>query len=202
MLEAFKQANDVLGGAVRGISDIIIRPGLINVDFADVKTVMSEKGTAMMGTGTSSGPDRARIAAEQAVASKLLEDISLKDAKGVLVNITAGPELSLGEIKSVGDCINDFASPEAIIVTGTVLDESATNDLTVTVIATGLNSSVQTASNKPQNIRAMNERQPLPLSDAAKQLLENPPSVENAVKKESDKEEYLDIPSFVRTQLD
>ena len=163
---------------------------------------MSEKGTAMMGTGTSSGPDRARIAAEQAVASKLLEDISLKDAKGVLVNITAGPELSLGEIKGVGDCINDFASPEAIIVTGTVLDESATNDLTVTVIATGLNSSVQTASNKPQNIRAMNERQPLPLSDAAKQLLENPPSVENAVKRESDKEEYLDIPSFVRTQLD
>jgi cell division protein FtsZ len=202
MLEAFKQANDVLGGAVRGISDIIIRPGLINVDFADVKTVMSEKGTAMMGTGTANGPDRARIAAEQAVASKLLEDISLKDAKGVLVNITAGPELSLGEIKAVGDCINDFASPEAIIVTGTVLDESATNDLTVTVIATGLNSSVQTASNKPQNVRVVNERQPLPLSDAAKQLLENPPSIEKAVKKDTNEDEYLDIPSFVRTQLD
>ena len=202
MLEAFKQANDVLGGAVRGISDIIIRPGLINVDFADVKTVMSEKGTAMMGTGTSSGPDRARIAAEQAVASKLLEDISLKDAKGVLVNITAGPELSLGEIKAVGDCINDFASSEAIIVTGTVLDESASNDLTVTVIATGLNSSVQTASNKPQSVRAVNERSPLPLSEAAKQLLENPPSVEKVVKKEENEDEYLDIPSFVRTQLD
>ncbi|HIK72765.1 MAG TPA: cell division protein FtsZ, partial [Gammaproteobacteria bacterium] len=97
MLEAFKQANDVLAGAVRGISDIIIKPGLINVDFADVKTVMSEKGTAMMGTGTASGQDRARIAAEHAVASKLLEDISLQDAKGVLVNITAGPDLSLGE---------------------------------------------------------------------------------------------------------
>ena len=163
---------------------------------------MSEKGTAMMGTGTSSGPDRARIAAEQAVASKLLEDISLKDAKGVLVNITAGPELSLGEIKAVGECINDFASPEAIIVTGTVLDESASNDLTVTVIATGLNSSLQTAANKPQNVRVVTERQPLPLSDAAKQLLENPPSVENAVKKESSDEDYLDIPSFVRTQLD
>ena len=201
MLEAFKQANDVLGGAVRGISDIIIRPGLINVDFADVKTVMSEKGTAMMGTGTSTGPDRARIAAEQAVASKLLEDISLKDAKGVLVNITAGPNLSLGEIKSVGDCINDFASPEAIIVTGTVLDESATNDLTVTVIATGLNSSVQTVSNTTQNVRVTTERKPLPLSDAAKQLLENPPSVEKVTKKTED-EEYLDIPSFVRTQLD
>ena len=163
---------------------------------------MSEKGTAMMGTGTSSGPDRAKIAAEQAVASKLLEDISLKDAKGVLVNITAGPELSLGEIKAVGDCINDFASPEAIIVTGTVLDETATQDLTVTVIATGLNSSVQTASNKAQNVRVVTERQPLPLSDAAKQLLENPPLVENAVKKNSSDDEYLDIPSFVRTQLD
>ena len=201
MLEAFKQANDVLGGAVRGISDIIIRPGLINVDFADVKTVMSEKGTAMMGTGTSNGPDRARVAAEHAVASKLLEDISLKDAKGVLVNITAGPELSLGEIKAVGDCINEFASQEAIIVTGTVLDESASNDLTVTVIATGLNSSVQTASNTPQNVRISHERKPLPLSDAAKQLLENPPSAEKAVKKDAN-EEYLDIPSFVRTQLD
>ena len=137
MLEAFKQANDVLAGAVRGISDIIIKPGLINVDFADVKTVMSEKGTAMMGTGTASGPDRARIAAEHAVASKLLEDISLQDAKGVLVNITAGPELSLGEIKAVGDCISDFASEEAIIVTGTVLDDKRGNDLIVTVIATG-----------------------------------------------------------------
>ena len=192
MLEAFKQANDVLGGAVRGISDIIIRPGLINVDFADVKTVMSEKGTAMMGTGTSSGPDRARIAAEQAVASKRLEDISLKDAKGVLVNITAGPELSLGEIKAVGDCINSFASPEAIIVTGTVLDESSTNDLTVTVIATGLNSSVQTASNKPECVRVVSERQPLPLSDAAKQLLDNPPSIEKAVKKANKNSKLLE----------
>ena len=105
---------------------------------------MSEKGTAMMGTGTASGPDRARIAAEHAVASKLLEDISLQDAKGVLVNITAGPELSLGEIKAVGDCISDFASEEAIIVTGTVLDDTRGNDLIVTVIATGLSSSLQT----------------------------------------------------------
>ena len=154
MLEAFKQANDVLAGAVRGISDIIIKPGLINVDFADVKTVMSEKGTAMMGTGTASGPDRARIAAEHAVASKLLEDISLQDAKGVLVNITAGPELSLGEIKAVGDCISDFASEEAIIVTGTVLDDTRGNDLIVTVIATGLSSSLQTIS-KPSASSAL-----------------------------------------------
>ena len=204
MLEAFKQANDVLGGAVRGISDIIVRPGLINVDFADVKTVMSEKGTAMMGTGTATGPDRARIAAEHAVSSKLLEDISLKDAKGVLVNITAGADLSLGEIQTVGDCINDFASEEAIIVTGTVMDESADNELTVTVIATGLNSSVQSVSNKrSQRVQSLNERQPLPLSDAAQQLLENPPSAEKAITKGSeDEDDYLDIPSFVRTQLD
>ncbi|MDG1119710.1 MAG: cell division protein FtsZ, partial [SAR86 cluster bacterium] len=113
-----------------------------------------------------------------------------------------GPELSLGEIKAVGDCINEFASPEAIIVTGTVLDESSSNDLTVTVIATGLNSSVQTASSKPQSLNSINERKPLPLSDAAKQLLENPPLVERASKKEDSNDEYLDIPSFVRTQLD
>ena len=202
MLEAFKQANDVLAGAVRGISDIIIKPGLINVDFADVKTVMSEKGTAMMGTGTASGPDRARIAAEHAVASKLLEDISLQDAKGVLVNITAGPELSLGEIKAVGDCIDDFASEEAIIVTGTVLDDTRGNDLIVTVIATGLSSSLQTISKPSRQVNMLNERKPLPLSDAARKMLENPPKVEKIEEKNKDEEDYLDIPSFVRTQLD
>ena len=202
MLEAFKQANDVLAGAVRGISDIIIKPGLINVDFADVKTVMSEKGTAMMGTGTASGPDRARIAAEHAVASKLLEDISLQDAKGVLVNITAGPELSLGEIKAVGDCISDFASEEAIIVTGTVLDDTKGNDLIVTVIATGLSSSLQTISKPSRQVNMLNERKPLPLSDAARKMLENPPKVEKIEEKNKDEEDFLDIPSFVRTQLD
>ena len=202
MLEAFKQANDVLAGAVRGISDIIIKPGLINVDFADVKTVMSEKGTAMMGTGTASGPDRARIAAEHAVASKLLEDISLQDAKGVLVNITAGPELSLGEIKAVGDCISDFASEEAIIVTGTVLDDTRGNDLIVTVIATGLSSSLQTISKPSGQVNMLNDRKPLPLSDAARKMLENPPKVEKIKEKSKDEEDYLDIPSFVRTQLD
>ena len=203
MLEAFKQANDVLAGAVRGISDIIIKPGLINVDFADVKTVMSEKGTAMMGTGSASGPDRARIAAEQAVASKLLEDISLQDAKGVLVNITAGPELSLGEIKAVGDCISDFASDEAIIVTGTVLDENKGNDLVVTVIATGLSSSLQTIPQASRQASILSERKPLPLSDAARKMLENPPEVINKISKEEiSDDDYLDIPSFVRKQLD
>lgn len=202
MLEAFKQANDVLAGAVRGISDIIIKPGLINVDFADVKTVMSEKGTAMMGTGTASGQDRARIAAEHAVASKLLEDISLQDAKGVLVNITAGPDLSLGEVKAVGECIEDFASEDAIIVTGAVLDDSRGSDLVVTVIATGLSSSLQTISKPSRQVNMLNERKPLPLSDAARQMLENPPKVEKIEKNTKDEDDYLDIPSFIRTQLD
>jgi len=208
MIEAFKEANDVLAGAVRGISDIIICPGLINVDFADVKTVMSERGTAMMGTGIGSGPDRARIAAEKAVESKLLEDISLKDAKGVLVNITAGTEITLGEIRAVGDCIESFADKHAIIVTGTVIDEKVGNELKVTVIATGLGAMGST--HKAINISTTkatesSDRVPLPLSDAAKQLLENPPSVEKVPdkkKKEKQEEEFLDIPSFVRTQLD
>ena len=208
MIEAFKEANDVLAGAVRGISDIIMCPGLINVDFADVKTVMSERGTAMMGTGIGSGPDRARIAAEKAVESKLLEDISLKDAKGVLVNITAGTEITLGEIRAVGDCIENFADKGAIIVTGTVIDEKVGNELKVTVIATGLGAvgSARKAINiSTATVTEAPERVPLPLSDAAKQLLENPPSVEKVPdkkKNEKQEEEFLDIPSFVRTQLD
>jgi cell division protein FtsZ len=209
MIEAFKEANEVLAGAVRGISDIIMCPGLINVDFADVKTVMSERGTAMMGTGIGSGPDRARIAAEKAVDSKLLEDISLKDAKGVLVNITAGTEITLGEIRVVGDCIEKFADEDAIIVTGAVIDEVVGNDLKVTVIATGLSSSL--SSTKPIDISGVKvnkdrtERTPLPLSDAARQLLENLPlseKVSDNKEKEKQEKEFLDIPSFVRSQLD
>ena len=207
LIEAFKEANDVLLGAVRGITDIIMCPGLINVDFADVRTVMSERGTAMMGTGVGSGPERARIASEKAVESKLLEDISLKDAKGVLVNISAGTEVTLGEIRTVGDCIEKFADRDAIIVTGAVINKSVGNDLVVTVIATGLGSTnSQTNSElKRVQVKEITEREPLPLSDAARSLLENPPSVERKVTeiaKEEKEDDYLDIPSFVRTQLD
>ena len=208
MIEAFKEANNVLAGAVRGISDIIMCPGLINVDFADVKTVMSERGTAMMGTGIGSGPDRARIAAEKAVESKLLEDISLKDAKGVLVNITAGTEITLGEITAVGDCIDNFADKDAIIVTGTVIDEKVGNDLKVTVIATGLGAAPETTKTiniSTVKLKETKEREQLPLSDAARQLLENPPSLDRVPDKDKQvkkEEEFLDIPSFVRTQLD
>ncbi|HBD10682.1 MAG TPA: cell division protein FtsZ [Porticoccaceae bacterium] len=138
LLEAFKAANDVLLGAVQGIADLIIRPGMINVDFADVRTVMSEMGVAMMGTGNASGECRAREAAEAAVHSPLLEDIDLRGARGILVNITAGPDLSLGEFADVGDTVEEFASDNATVVVGTVIDESMEDKLRVTVVATGL----------------------------------------------------------------
>ena len=138
MLEAFAAANDVLLGAVQGIADLIIRPGMINVDFADVRTVMSEMGMAMMGTGSGAGENRARDAAEAAVRSPLLEDIDLHGAKGILVNVTAGPELSIGEFSDVGDTIENFASDQATVVVGTVIDPDMGDELKVTVVATGL----------------------------------------------------------------
>ena len=138
MLEAFAAANDVLLGAVQGIADLIIRPGMINVDFADVRTVMSEMGMAMMGTGTACGENRARDAAEAAVRSPLLEDIDLHGARGILVNVTAGPELSIGEFSDVGDIVENFASDMATVVVGTVIDPELGDDLKVTVVATGL----------------------------------------------------------------
>ncbi|MEZ0149801.1 MAG: cell division protein FtsZ [Candidatus Reddybacter sp.] len=138
LLDAFKAANDVLLGAVQGIADLIIRPGMINVDFADVRTVMSEMGMAMMGSGIASGENRAREAAEAAVHSPLLEDIDLRGARGILVNITAGPSLSLGEFSDVGDTVEEFASDQATVVVGTVIDDEMGDELRVTVVATGL----------------------------------------------------------------
>ena len=138
LLDAFKEANDVLLGAVQGIADLIIRPGLVNVDFADVRTVMSEMGAAMMGTGTASGENRAREAAERAINSPLLDDIDLSGARGILVNITAGLDLSLGEFSEVGATIEDIASEDATVVVGTVIDPEMTDTLKVTVVATGL----------------------------------------------------------------
>lgn len=138
LLDAFRSANDVLLGAVQGIADLIIRPGMINVDFADVRTVMSEMGMAMMGTGVSRGDSRAREAAEAAIRSPLLEDVNLQGARGILVNITAGMDLSLGEFAEVGDTVEEFASDNATVVVGTVIDPDMTDELKVTVVATGL----------------------------------------------------------------
>ena len=138
LLDAFRAANEVLQGAVQGIAELITRPGLINVDFADVRTVMSEMGMAMMGSGVASGQDRARIAAEAAVSSPLLEDINLSGANGMLVNVTAGVDLSIGEFQEVGDTIKQFASDDATVVIGTVIDPEMTDEIRVTVVATGL----------------------------------------------------------------
>ncbi|MSP53854.1 MAG: cell division protein FtsZ [Gammaproteobacteria bacterium] len=138
LLNAFKAANNVLFGAVQGIAELITRPGLINVDFADVRTVMSEMGMAMMGSGSASGENRARIAAEQAVASPLLEDVDLSGAGGVLVNVTGGTNMSIGEFEEVGDVIKSFASENATVVVGTVIDPDMQDEVRVTVVVTGL----------------------------------------------------------------
>jgi len=149
LLDAFKAANTVLQGAVQGIAELITRPGLINVDFADVRTVMSETGMAMMGSGTASGEDRAREAAEAAISSPLLEDINLAGAQGILVNVTAGMDLSIGEFQEVGNVIKQFASDEATVVVGTVIDPDMTNQIRVTVVATGLGRPVAKAATPP-----------------------------------------------------
>ncbi len=142
MIQAFRAANDVLQGAVQGIADLIVRPGLINVDFADVRTVMSEMGLAMMGTGTARGDDRAQAAAESAINNPLLDDVNLAGANGILVNITAGPDFTMAEFDEVGRIIENFASEDATVVIGTVLDPDMQDEVKVTVVATGLNRSV------------------------------------------------------------
>ena len=139
MVQAFRAANDVLLGAVQGIADLIVRPGLINVDFADVRTVMSEMGLAMMGSGTARGDDRAQAAAESAIQNPLLDDVHLAGASGILVNITAGPDFTMSEFDEVGRTVENFASEDATIVIGTVLDPDMQDDVRVTVVATGLN---------------------------------------------------------------
>ncbi len=139
MIQAFRAANDVLLGAVQGIADLIVRPGLINVDFADVRTVMSEMGLAMMGTGAARGDDRAQAAAEAAIQNPLLDDVNLAGANGILVNITAGPDFTMAEFDEVGRTIENFASEDATVVIGTVLDPDMQDEVKVTVVATGLN---------------------------------------------------------------
>ena len=148
LLDAFKCANDVLLGAVQGISELITRPGLINVDFADVRAVMSEMGVAMMGTGVARGENRARGAAESAVSSHLLDNINLSGAKGVLVNITAGMDMSIEEFENVGAAIKDFTSEDATVIIGTVIDPQMSDELRVTLVATGLGQDTEDAESE------------------------------------------------------
>ena len=138
LLDAFVEANNVLHGAVQGISDLIVRPGMMNVDFADVKTVMSEMGISMMGTGTASGENRASVAAEMAIYSPLLNNLELNQARGILVNVTGGPDLELGEFSEIGEMIQDLAADDATVVVGTVVDPEMGDSIRVTLVATGL----------------------------------------------------------------
>ncbi len=148
MIQAFRAANDVLQGAVQGIADLIVRPGLINVDFADVRTVMSEMGLAMMGTGSARGDDRAQAAAEAAIQNPLLDDVNLAGANGILVNITAGPDFTMSEFDEIGRTIEAFSSEDATVVVGTVLDPDMQDEVRVTVVATGLNRAVSRQSQR------------------------------------------------------
>jgi cell division protein FtsZ len=228
LLDAFKSANQVLQGAVQGIAELITRPGLINVDFADVRTVMSETGMAMMGSGNGRGEGRARIAAEAAVSSPLLEHVDLADAHGILVNVTAGMDMSIGEFQEVGSIVKEFASEDATVVVGTVIDPEMQDELRVTVVATGLNRMAQ------QNVRGRERdsysyREPVREAPAARDAgmragkrpmptlqpvatdyagLDKPAvqrfarAVGDGVGSAPVDEELLDIPAFLRRQAD
>ncbi|MDP1932701.1 MAG: cell division protein FtsZ [Gammaproteobacteria bacterium] len=211
LLDAFKAANDVLLGAVKGIADLIMRPGMINVDFADVRTVMSEMGMAMMGTGYAKGEGRAREAAESAIRSPLLEDVNLHGARGILVNITAGENLSLGEFTEVGDTIEEFASDDATVVVGTVIDPDMGDEIRVTVVATGLGSraATVTAPTKPVELapkavvtdyRQLDRPAALRTRSASAHTMPQT-GLARAVGSDTDMD-YLDIPAFLRRQAD
>ncbi|MBL6716413.1 MAG: cell division protein FtsZ [Pseudomonadales bacterium] len=208
MLDAFSAANDVLLGAVQGIADLIIRPGMINVDFADVRTVMSEMGMAMMGTGSASGEDRARMATEAAIRSPLLEDIDLHGARGILVNVTAGANLSIGEFTEVGDIVDEFSSDNATVVVGTVIDPSLEDEMRVTVVATGIG-----APAAPKVVIDNAPRTPVRTTAGGGVDYDRPTVLRRQAAGASMAEEarkpapsgdldYLDIPAFLRRQAD
>jgi cell division protein FtsZ len=202
LLDAFRAANEVLQGAVQGIAELITRPGLINVDFADVRTVMSEMGMAMMGTGTSSGEDRAREAAEAAISSPLLEDINLAGANGILVNVTAGMDLSIGEFQEVGNTIKEFASDDATVVIGTVIDPDMTNNIRVTVVATGLGQPARQAQTPIRVVRRPAVSEPN-YRNLDKPAVQRKRAVGDGIEDDGGlQEELLDIPAFLRRQAD
>jgi len=202
LLDAFKAANQVLQGAVQGIAELITRPGLINVDFADVRTVMAEMGMAMMGSGTASGEGRAREAAEAAISSPLLEDINLAGANGVLVNVTAGTDLAIGEFQEVGETVKQFASDEATVVVGTVIDPDMTHEIRVTVVATGLGQAVAQAERPVKVVRRSTVGEPN-YADLDRPTIQRKRAVGDGVTDlGEDLDELLDVPAFLRRQAD
>lgn len=210
LLQAFEAVNDVLLGAVQGIADLIVRPGLINVDFSDVRTVMGEMGMAMMGTGSATGDQRAKIAAEAAVRSPLLEDVNLHGARGILVNITASQDFTVDEFRMVGNTVESFASEDATLVVGMAIDPEMGEDIKVTIVATGLGNGVeqtpplQVLSNRGKTVSPNGETgQPEPTHQAIPRR-----QTQAAVAEHSEptpavgQEEYFDIPAFIRKQVD
>jgi cell division protein FtsZ len=222
LLNAFKAANDILLGAVQGIAELITRPGLINVDFADVRTVMSEMGIAMMGSGSAKGDNRARVAAEEAIHSPLLEDVNLSGARGILVNITAGADLSIGEFDEVGNTVKEVACDDATVVVGTVIDPDMEDDFRVTVVATGLGNQtlrpaysetrkedvaqlrpVEVNSVEPEVEVEVLEQADYSAMDRPTVIRKDPKLTQSYNESMHDKEmEYLDIPAFLRRQAD
>ena len=212
LLQAFSAANDILSGAVQGIAELITRPGLINVDFADVRTVMSEMGTAMMGHGSASGEDRAEEASESAIACPLLEDIDLSGARGILVNITAGPDFSIDEFETVGNAVKAFASENATVVVGTVIDMDMTDELRVTVVATGIGAEkkpdISLVSNRANKVMVDNNEfkfqangsHAMPSSNVVPEVSKTVAIEEKPL--QGNDLEYLDIPAFLRKQAD
>jgi len=203
LLEAFGKANEVLFNAVQGISELITRPGLINVDFADVRTVMAEMGMAMMGSATATGPDRARQAARGAVSSPLLEEVDIHGAKGLLVNVSAGPDMQLDEFAQVGEIVNEYASEDGTVVIGTVLDPEMEDELRVTMVATGIRKAPQISLVKDQgmeedsggheddyDVPTVIRRRPRAAGDVD---LQGNAAVDM---------DYLDVPAFLRRQAD
>ncbi|MBL8511931.1 MAG: cell division protein FtsZ, partial [Betaproteobacteria bacterium] len=217
--DAFRASNDVLNGAVAGIAEVINCPGLVNVDFADVRTVMSENGVAMMGSAMASGPDRAQVAAERAAASPLLEDVNLTGARGVLVNITASKSMKLKEVHEVMNTIRTFTAEDATVIFGSVIDESMGDQLRVTIVATGLGSSVAKRQPQPQMVYSAPTMQRTGTDDAMGAPLTPPAGAINyadldtpavtrrrrdatvSAMQQSGVEMY-DIPAFLRKQAD
>jgi cell division protein FtsZ len=213
LLDAFKAANQVLQGAVQGIAELITRPGLINVDFADVRTVMAETGMAMMGSGSATGENRARAAAEAAISSPLLEDVNLSGAHGLLINVTAGMDLRTSEFHVVGDTVKQYASEDATVVVGYVIDPEMTDQIRVTVVATGIGrpSAVRgmpahTLPPKVEVVQSRARRRPLDNNYAdydQPSFRRRQRAVGEDVRADAAGDDsYLDIPAFLRRQAD
>ena len=203
LLEAFGKANEVLFNAVQGISELITRPGLINVDFADVRTVMAEMGMAMMGSATATGPDRAMAAARGAVSSPLLEEVDIHGAKGLLVNVSAGPDMQLDEFAQVGEIVNEYASEDGTVVIGTVLDSEMADELRVTMVATGIRRAPQISLVKDGAIEESATAEAVDYDQPT--VIRRRPRAAGDVDAQGNAAidmDYLDVPAFLRRQAD